>query len=57
MITRGVLEHAGVIAAAMLVALAVLDVIHERFTSRGARFVADFGVLLGYALALERLLG
>jgi hypothetical protein len=57
MITTTVLLRAAVIAAAMLVALGLLDVIHERFSSRGARFVADFGVLIGYMLTLQRLLG
>ena len=56
MITTVVLERAGVIAAAMLVALALIDMINERFSHRGVRFVFNLAVLSGYMAALQTLL-
>lgn len=50
MITTAVLTHAGVIAASMLVALALIDMIHEHTARRWTRAVADFVVLVGFEM-------
>lgn len=56
MITTAVLERAGVIFAAMLVALAMMDVVAERWTHRGIRFCFNLVILSGYLLTLQTLL-
>ncbi|MGB8685298.1 MAG: hypothetical protein WCD12_20630 [Candidatus Binatus sp.] len=51
------MTHAGVITAAMLVAVALLDCIHERFSHRGARFILNLAVLSVFMLSVAYALG